>query len=462
MRQREPLTPGLLVSKLLRVLWARRWIVIVPVICCMIGGAYVATTSPRIYMARARVILDLVKLDEQSGAPLSRTFAEPYVASQLFFLKDIDVTGRVVDQAGWLDDPGVAAQFAQQGGGDGDMRAWMARGVSAATSARLLPDSSVFEILYRSTSPEMARQIVDAIRRAYIDASLERRRNTARDQGAWFDEQAGLLQQQIAKMAAERDKLQKATGVVFQADDVDLDSAELARMAKRQQGAVIIGPQRDAADAVALSRLDQTIAQQSAALGPNHPNIVALRRSRALLDAKVNAQRQAAQAVVAQAVAASQNMLSSIDLQREKVTGKASDLAMLRQVQDQITVMSQLYSSMAARSADQQQKADVSETELVPVGAPEVDPKPYFPNPSLIMGGTAALGLALGVSLALFIELLSRRVRGVADLASATMGPVLGVVRLQKASAGPKRAKKAPKRRRSKPSIATEPAVGAS
>jgi uncharacterized protein involved in exopolysaccharide biosynthesis len=434
---------------LTRVLWARRLIVAVALFSCVLGGLYVLATAPRIYIARARVILDLVKLDEDSGRVMSKDFAEPYVASQLYFLKDVDVTGRVVQQFGWLDDPLVIERFNQvAGAGETDALAWMARGVSSATSARLLPDSNVMEIEYRSTSPEAARQIVDAIRNAYVEASIQRRRNVATDQGAWYEAQAVQLRGQIAKLGAIRDRLQKETGIYFSNNDVDLDTEQLRRLARSAPLPVTVRPPTATPMANTLARLDQTIAQQSAVLGPNHPTIQALRRRKALLEAQVTAEQQTSQAAVAQAVVASQRLVASIDLQREKITGQASSVAELRQVQDQLAVMGDLYRQMVGRSVAQEQKSQVTESELVPVGEAEADPKPYFPNPALIMGGTTGLGLVLGTTLALFVELLSRRVRGVRDLASATLGPVLGTVSMRgKRSPRPRRAKKVAKPR---------------
>jgi hypothetical protein len=42
--------------------------------------------------------------------------------------------------------------------------------------------------------------------------------------------------------------------------------------------------------------------------------------------------------------------------------------------------------------------------------------KPAFPNKLLILGGALGLGAGLGLVLAVLVELLNRRVRGVEDL----------------------------------------------
>ena len=53
---------------------------------------------------------------------------------------------------------------------------------------------------------------------------------------------------------------------------------------------------------------------------------------------------------------------------------------------------------------------------------------PSFPNRTLIIGMAAASGLALGILLALLVELLNRRVRSTDDLEVAAGAPVLAVV----------------------------------
>jgi polysaccharide biosynthesis transport protein len=61
------------------------------------------------------------------------------------------------------------------------------------------------------------------------------------------------------------------------------------------------------------------------------------------------------------------------------------------------------------------------------LGSAVAPANPVFPNWPLILFGSIALGLGLGVLVALITELLSRRVRGVEDLA-ATGVPVIAIL----------------------------------
>ena len=85
----------------------------------------------------------------------------------------------------------------------------------------------------------------------------------------------------------------------------------------------------------------------------------------------------------------------------------------------------------------------MADTGLTPLDAAVTPKSPIFPNKLLILGGAIALGLGVGVLVALLAELFGRRVRGYEDLASAIDAPLLAII------AGP-----AKRRRRRLPRLA--------
>ncbi|WP_293454357.1 hypothetical protein [Phenylobacterium sp.] len=418
-------------AKLLRILRARYLIVALSVVGAIAGGVAVIVTSPSLYMARARVVLDLVRLDELTGSPISKDFAEPYIESQLHLLKDAQVTGRVAESLGWLANTDYVAQYENRAANDErDLRTWAGDTIASASSGYLLPESNVLEITYRSYSPEAARVIVDLLRQAFVEAGLDERRESAREHQAWFDGQARKLLAELGSLVTERERLQRETGIVLQDDTKDLESAKLKRLNGIPQLPVAVRRPGPGLADQRLSALDAQIAQLSATLGPNNPQLVALRQKRAAVALSAADERRALDSAMLSAISQAQALNADLQLQRLRVGSQAQSLAELRQIQDQITVLRGLYDELIARSDDLRQAANISETERLPVGAAEADEHPYFPNPGLILGGTTVFGTALGVTLALFVELLSRRVRGVTDLAAATDAPVLGVFRL--------------------------------
>jgi uncharacterized protein involved in exopolysaccharide biosynthesis len=439
-RHSLPPTFSGLVAKLARILRARYLIVLVCLAGAVAGGILVIATSPKLYMGRARVVLDLVKLDEQTGTPLSKDFAEPYVESQLHLLKDAETTSRVAEELGWLDNPDYVAQYGSRPANDDrDIRTWAGDQLSSAISGNLLPDSNVLEITYRAYSPEAARIVVDAVRRAFVEEGLSALRETSKRQEDWFDGQADIIRKQIESLVSRREQLQRDTGVVLQDDTTDLETAKLDRLNRIPQMPFVARAPAAPFGTGKLMELDTEIAQLKGTAGPNNPKLMELLRRRSVIAAQVDAERRANDAGFAQAIAAAQAAAVDVQLQRQKVGNQAEAIAALHQIQDQIKVLSALYEKVTARADDLRQSSDVAETERMPVGSAEVEDTPYFPNPTLIIGGTAAFGGALGVTLALFAELLSRRVRGATDLAAATDAPVLGSIRLDRVPAKPRR-----------------------
>ena len=80
------------------------------------------------------------------------------------------------------------------------------------------------------------------------------------------------------------------------------------------------------------------------------------------------------------------------------------------------------------RAAQYRQEALLTEVGLRPIGPASTPKSAAFPNYLLIVPGSILLGGGLGVMVALLMELLSRRVRGVEDLESLKDLPVVGVI----------------------------------
>ncbi|HET6971864.1 MAG TPA: hypothetical protein VFH92_12105 [Phenylobacterium sp.] len=446
MRHAPPSTFIGLLAKLARILRARYLVVLTVILGAVLGGLIVIATSPKLYQGRARVVLDLVKLDEQTGSIISKDFEKPYVESQLNLLRDSEVTGRVAEEMGWLQNPDYIAEYNNRPPGDDrDMRTWAGDRLAQGISGTLLPDSNVLEISYRTVQAEPARLITDAIRRAYMEASLQSRRDSAQRQREWFTGQGEILRKQLEVLISQREELQRVTGVVLQDDKEDIETARLKRIASLPEIPLVSRDRTNPLWPMRLVELDTQIAQLTPTAGPNNPQLVELRKQRSIIAAQMDAERRDNAAELAREITATQSIAADMQVLRQKVGSESEELAALHQIQDHITVLQNLYDKVMERAEQLHQTTNVNETELVPVGSAEADQGAYFPNPPLILGGTAGLGAVLGATLALFLELLSRRVRGVTDLAAATDAPVLGTIRLKASGDERVRPGKAPK-----------------
>jgi len=444
----------------LRILWARRLIIAGAAVSCLLGGIVVLLIVPPRYEAHSRVLLNLLKPDPVTGQVIGGPATRTYVATQKELIEDYSVAERVVDQLHWLSNPQVIEQFNRTGLERDEFSLWAAKQVIDRTNADVVEGSNILEITYSAASPVVARDFADALRQAYIDASLSLRRADANRNAEWYSGQAEKARAQLEAAEQAKAAYERANNIVMQADNSDVDSARLRALAG-QTGLVptTVAPTTMPAGpaAIQLAQLDAQILQASQTLGPNHPELKQLRAQRAAV-AKVAAQDAAAARSAASAAngAASASMAAldrAVAAQKARVIAERDKLGKLAQLQAEVDLRRDQFNKTSARAAELRQEAAVADTGLTPLGVAAVPQRAAFPNVPLIIFGSLGLGLAVGVLVALLIELLGRRVRGAEDLLTAVDVPLLAVVSAAPVArrtlpAGARRALPAPGRRR--------------
>ena len=414
------------IIQFLRILWARRWVTIAATVSCVLGAFIVTLIIPPRYSAYSRVMMDLVKPDPVTGqVTAAPSFARAYTKTQIELIRDYRVAGQVVEDLGWLQDPNLITQYDMRGPGDDrDFRRWAAQRVIDGTSASLIEGSNILEISYTSNSPESARTVADALRKAYIDTSLAFRREGARRTAEWYDEQTAKAKGVLVSAEAAKTAYEKQTGIVLQDGGPDIESAKLSALAQASAASaapVITGP---SAASMQLAQIDASIAQASRVLGPNHPDLIAMRQQRNVMAQQVAQERSAAAGMAgANAVSA-----GALERQKSKVIGQRDQVERLRQLQAEVDLRRAQFEKAAARTAELRQEAEVGETNLVPLGSAVTPQSPSFPNMPLIMFGALGFGLGFGVLVSLLIELFGRRVRGAEDVTAIIDAPLLAVI----------------------------------
>jgi polysaccharide biosynthesis transport protein len=415
----------------LTIIWAWRWPIAVAAMSCLAGAAAVVLVVPPRWEAHSRVVLDLVKPDPLTGQTIAGGDASSYIATQVELITDYTVATRVVDQMGWLSDPTLIRNYKQQPSGEAQgFRRWLAQRVIKHTKAQVLEGSNILEITYRASSPDSARQGADAIRKAYLDASLDFRRDAANRDANWFGAQAEQLKAQLDVAQSAATAFERENGIIMQDDKTDVDTARLRAIAAQGAG---VGPVVSAAPvsspaSIQLAQVDAQIAQTSQTLGPNNPQLQQLRAQRASLAALVAQDQAAARAVAAAAAGGAGAIDRAMASEKSRVIAQSDKLETLTQLESQVNILTDQYNRNAAKAADLRQQAAVVDTGLAALGPTDTPNAPVFPNLLLIFPGALVLGLGAGVLVALLAELLNRRVRGIEDLTSAVEAPLLGVI----------------------------------
>ena len=93
------------IIQFLRILWARRWVILAGTASCVIGAIIVALILPPRWEAHSRVMLDLVKPDPVTGQVIQNASTRAYVATQVELIKDYSVAGQVADDLHLFSDP---------------------------------------------------------------------------------------------------------------------------------------------------------------------------------------------------------------------------------------------------------------------------------------------------------------------------------------------------------------------
>jgi polysaccharide biosynthesis transport protein len=409
-------------EQIFRLLWARRAMILIATVLSLFAATIVGLVLPPRYEAHARVMLNLVKPDPVTGESISSQFARAYVRTQTELIRDYRIAGKVVDILGWASSPELAQQYAGRRSDDfRDFRRWMAQIVIDSTSVELIEGSNILDISYTAPAPQGAAAVAEAVRQAYIEQAIAFRREDASRDAEWFRGQAAKIKEQLTVAEQRKSAFERANGIVLDDQDVDQDQRRLAALAvaaPAQGGpAIAVGASNPAAAQIA--QIDAAIATAARTLGPNNPQLEDMKRQRAALASSAAVAPMISSGPVGPSIGAQYNsQLQKVLAQR----GKADEA---RRLSVEVAVARDQFQKASLRVAELEQQAEAIESGLTLLGAATAPDKPSFPKWPLIIFGSLALGLMLGVIAALIAELLARRVRCTADLYFDEL-PILG------------------------------------
>jgi succinoglycan biosynthesis transport protein ExoP len=411
------------IIQFLRIILAR-WLLIAACTAFTFLGGFLVTliVQPR-YEATAHVMMNVLKPDTVTGTMPNLQNFGAYIQTQQELVKDYQVTAPVVDRLGWLSDPSRIAQYQSRPATDTrDFRRWLAAQVADRTKAGL-DSGTIFEISFSSPSAVEAKNGAEALRQSFVDYTLASRRQEATRNAEWYSSQAEVARQRADDAQQATAAFERANGIVMQGDKAgsqqDTDSARLAALvnqAANAPAAALSAPVTVSSQSkLQLAQIDAQIAQNAEKLGPNHPQMQQLRAQRALV-ASVVAQEAAAAKAGPSTAAVIGEVSKALQEQKAVVIAQRDKIERLRQLQSEVDLRREQYQKTSERAAELTLEAGVADSGMSPVGVVVTPTKPAFPNKPLIVFGSLGLGAGLGFVLAILIELLNRRVRGVEDL----------------------------------------------
>ena len=415
----------------LRIFWARRWLIVAATVSCLIGALIVTALLPPRWEAHARVMLNMMKPDPVTGQIIAVQEGRVYASTQMELITDTTIAGQVAEQLGWLTEPNLIASYQKRSGSDQrDFRSWLSQIIVDNTKAKLIQDSNILEITYTGNSAANAKAVVDVLRKVYIQDSLLTRREDAQRNAEWYEQQAAKAKVALDDAIVVETTFERQNGVVMANDRMDADSARLSALTASgavQPTAPVVAPPLSPAD-LELSQVDSQIASLARVLGPNNPEMLALKTRRSSLSAVAAKQNAATRQAVSGANSNMGAFERAVAAQKSKLIADSPKIGRLTQLHNDVTMRRDELQKLNERAQQFRQEALVTDANITPLGPPSTPKAPTFPNYMLIIPGAIVLGGGLGVMVALLMELLARRVRGADDLAGLKDIPVVGVI----------------------------------
>ena len=419
------------IFQFIKALWARKYLIIATTVTAFALALVVVALVPPKWQAHSRVLLGQLKPDPVTGLVPPSATARNYIATQLELVTDYSVAGQVAEQLGWLSSPKLQDQYQLTKRSDGpDFQHWLAQNVIAGTKATVLQDSNIMEINYTGKSPDEAKSVADALRSAYIDQSLAFHRNDALKTAAFFDGEVTKAKATLdAAESAEAD-YERQNGLVMQDDKTDVDTARLRALSTEGVAPIAAmpsGPGGTSSAAIELAGIDAQIAEATKNLGPNHPELLALKSKRSAI-ASIAAKEEANVRSAGSIGSSSSALDRMVQAQKSRVIAQSGKLARLQQLEAGVELSRDQLNKASAHVADLRQEAAIDDIGITPLGGAVTPQSPSFPNKILILPGAAFAGLAIGLVVALLLEILARIVRGPEDLSYIDGLPLIAMV----------------------------------
>jgi chain length determinant protein EpsF len=428
-------------------------------VVAIVGALSVAL--PKRYVAAVSLVVDSKAADPLTGALMPFPMLPGYLSTQLDIIRSHSVALKVVDRLRLTDLPAIGAQFRADTQGAGSIRDWLADRLVQQLEVRPSRESSMINIAYTSTDPQVAAEMANAFADAYVQTSLELKVDPARRQAGWFEEQVGELRRGLEIAQQRLSQYQSDQEIVASATDrIDLENARLGELSSQlvaaQREAYAAGTRRKQMDdAVRRGRVDELpdilgnglvqslkaeltraeakLAEYGSRYGTNHPQYLSTVAERDSLRATLEVELGTARGSIDQTEQIASRQMTTL---QQAVDQQKARVLELNQQRDTLAVLTRdVESARAAYDAAMQRKAhvrlesEVNQTDIAVLNPAVAPLRPAFPLLTLNLMLAGVLGTLLGIGTALLIEVSDRRVRLRGDLAELAGVPVLAVLK---------------------------------
>jgi len=447
-------------QQFLTTLKARKGAVLLVLLVTLGATCLASALLPARWTATASVLVDARRPDPVTGSSLSAQMLPGYIATQVDVIQSRTVALKVVDALHLQEGQVTQEKWRKATEGRGSLKVWLADRLLKKLDVKPSRESTVIDISFSWTDPKLASAVANAFARAYVDTTLELKVDSARQQAKWFGERTQSLRREVERSAAKLATYQQQKSIVSLDDRLDTESARLeqynAQLSQATaQTADALARQRLARDAAArgiapdslpevvgnlliqslkrdLSRKEGNLKQLSLQLGPNNPQY-----QEAAAD--VENARTKLRAEMARIVASLTDNLHiaeqrEADLRAQTAAQKTKVLS-LKKERDGLSVLmrdaenaQKVFDATTQRYNQTTLESQATQTNVAML-APAVEPiQSSFPKWPLNIALSIFFGTLLGVCVAVFMEMLDRRMRNEEDVTSMLALPLLATM----------------------------------
>jgi polysaccharide chain length determinant protein (PEP-CTERM system associated) len=444
--------------------WRRRWLALIVAWLVCIAGWIAVERIPDSYSASARIYIDT----ETMLGPLMQGIAADMsdsVLSELALVRRSLTSRPNMERVMRMADLDLNAR----GPADEDR-------IIASITSRLSVDadrSGIFTISFTDAEPQVAYNVVEAVRTVFVEANLGASREDLTSTMRFLDDQIRDLEQQLqdreralaqfdienrgflpgtnnyeARLSAARSDLarleQERSEAIVRRDEMEQD---LARMLDN-----LSGPEPTLSPRAArITELESYLTELQLRYTDRHPEVILtrrlLQRERALLDQDVQSgAATTTNPLIEQAQSSLNRQEAAIGSYDQRIDGLRSTIAELeslieqipevlqerRRLERQLDLVRSNHSSLVQRREQARWAAEIdTSTEAVEfrvIEPPTMPREPSGPNRLLLRSGVLVGGLGAGAAFALLLGFIANTIATGQRLEQVTQRPLLGAV----------------------------------
>jgi polysaccharide biosynthesis transport protein len=447
-------------QQLLVIFWARKNLVVAYLLVTMITTLTLSLITPKQYAASTSLVLDQPGINPITGAQLPTQLTAGYMATQSDIIKSPMVALTAVDILKLTEDKALQADFKKDKNG-GDFRHWIADSLMKKLEVIPPRESSILGINFSSTDPEFAAKAANAFAQAYIQISNELKRQPAQQTADWFEVQLKVLRERVEKAREKLSDFQQTYGIVATTNErIDLEDAKLSELSnqlvknqlettdllskKKLLTETLINPESlrslpEILNSQVLQGLKANLASAEAKFADlsvrvdhNHPQyrqaaaeIVSLKKQ---IKAEMNTVLHGFNSSILASKNRDESLAKALAKQKNRVLQfkkQNNEIETLKREAENAQIA---YDAVNQRSIQMRMESEIRQSNVAVLDEAVVPKIADKPKIKLNMIISVLLGIILGISAALFAEMMDRRVRSAVDITETLDLPVFGII----------------------------------